>query len=162
MSWKFVPGLFLFFFGLALLMARPLNAQSSGCAISISMDPSVPAPAYDISEEIRVQGAVSGIEAVDAGGVIGVHIQLQAPSGPVDVHLGLGPAISKDALGLELGQAVSVIGVMAKVGGNPILLARILRTPGRIFILRNEHGLPVRSLIPRGSSPSEKQPKGGQ
>ena len=162
MSAKLARSLFLIASGLAFLMAGPANAQSNGRAFAISMDPSVPAPSYDISKEIRIQGAVSGIEEVDSGGAIGLHLQVQTSGELVDVHLGVGPAISKDSVGIAEGQPVSVIGVMAKVGENPVLLARILTTPSRIFILRNEHGLPVRSLLPRGSIASEKQSKGGQ
>jgi hypothetical protein len=161
MSLKCELCLFLLVCGLAFIGAGPANGQSSGRAISISMDPRVPAPSYDISKEIRIQGTVSRIEDVDSGGAIGVHIQVQTTGELVDVHLGVGPAISRDSMGIAEGQSVSVIGVMARVGGNPVLLARILTTPNRIFILRNEHGLPVRSLIPRGSGASEKQSKGG-
>ena len=73
----------------------------------------------------------------------------------------MGPAVTSESLGLTEGQRVTVIGMMAQVGGNSVLLARILTTPNRIIILRNEHGLPIRSLMPRGKSASEKPLKGG-
>jgi cell division ATPase FtsA len=146
---------------LALFVATPVNAQSSGLAASMSMDPNVSAPAYDVAKEIKVQGAIAKIEQSTTRSAAGTHIQVQTPEGAVDVHLGAGPAITAESLGLMAGQMVTVTGMMATLGGNSVLLARILTTPSRIFILRNEHGMPVRSLMPRGSAASAKPLKGG-
>jgi len=146
---------------LSLFIVFPANAQSSGRAASISMDPSISAPVYEIAKEIKIQGTVAKIESVAPGSTAGFHIEVQAAEGAFDVHLGTAPAITAESLGLEAGQTVTVVGMMATVGGNPMLLARILTTPTRIFILRSEHGIPLRTLMPRGSATSAKASKGG-
>jgi hypothetical protein len=159
MSRIFVRNLsFIIALALPLFIAVPANAQSSGHAASISMDPSVSAPVYDIAKEIKVQGTVGKIEPV---GSLAAYVQVQTVGGTVDVHLGASSAVTAESLGLEAGQTVSITGMMATVGANSVLLARILTTPTRIFILRNEHGIPVRSLTPRGSAASAQTVKGG-
>lgn len=161
MSRTFLASFSFLIAAVALFPAVPANAQSTGHAASISMDPNASAPVYRLAKEIKIQGAIAKIEPIGAGSAAGTHIQVQTAEGTVDVHLGVSPAVTADSLGLTAGQAVSIIGMMAHVGGNPLLLARILTTPTHIFILRNEHGLPVKTLMPRGSAAAAKPLKGG-
>jgi hypothetical protein len=150
--------------GLALvfLAAHPTNAQSSAAAPAANSDLAALTPVYDATKEIKVQGNILKIEAAAGGStLIGTHIQIQTPQGVVDTHLGSGAAFSPNALGLFVGESVTVTGMMASVGGNSVFLARVLATPSRVFNLRNEHGIPARSLMPRGSSSSSNNTKGG-
>jgi hypothetical protein len=72
-------------------------------------------------------------------------------AGVVDAHLGFGAASKPKYLGISAGQSVTVIGMMQTIGSANVLIARILTTPNRIFVLRNEHGVPIRA-IPRRSA----------
>jgi len=63
---------------LSLFIVFPANAQSSGRAASISMDPSISAPVYEIAKEIKIQGTVAKIESVAPGSTAGFHIEVQA------------------------------------------------------------------------------------
>jgi hypothetical protein len=58
------------------------------------------------------------------------------------------------------GQSVTVVGMMENFGGNNVLVVRLLQTPTRIFVLRNEHGIPIRA-VPRDASSNATLQKGG-
>jgi hypothetical protein len=152
----FATGLIVVFFA-----ALPASAQSSASTATVSSDLAALTPVYDITREVKIQGNVLKIETAGGGALIGTHIQIQSPQGVVDTHLGSSAAISPKALGLFVGQSVTVTGMMATVGGNSVLLARVLTTSNHVFNLRNEHGIPARSLMPRGGSSSSNAVKGG-
>lgn len=117
-------------------------------------------PAYDLNKEIKIDGTINKIETNTSGGPIGTHLLVISPQGVVDVHLGASAAVTAKNLGLSVGQSIHVTGMMANVGGNPVLLARILTTANHIYMLRNEHGAPIRSLMPRGAASSANSQKG--
>lgn len=155
----------LFFItALALCVAAipSARAQSQANATTVPASAAEAFPAYDLAKEINIQGAVQKIEVVTTAGILGTHIQLQTAKGIVDVHLGSAPVASAKTLGLVTGQNVSITGMMADSDGNSVLLARVLTTSNHIFILRNEHGLPTRAIMPRGSSASGNAQKGGR
>jgi hypothetical protein len=107
-------------------------------------------PAYDLTKEIKIQGTIQKIDTTGSNGLAGTQILIQTATGVVDAHLGFGAASNPTALGISEGQSVTIVGMMQTVGSNTVLLARILTTPNHIFVLRNEHGIPVR-LIPHSS-----------
>lgn len=147
---------------LCCLVALPAAAQSPAPTSAVTAGPAALAPIYDVTREIKIQGNVLKIEAVAGGaGPLGTHIQIQTPQGVVDAHLGSGSLASAQTLGLFPGQSVTITGMMATTGENSVLLARVLTTSNRIFILRNEHGIPARRLLPRGASASANVVKGG-
>jgi hypothetical protein len=137
------------------------QAQSTTVSTAASASSSEPAPAYDLTKEINIQGTILKIEAVSGSRILGTHLQLQSAQGIVDVHLGPGALAGTGSLGLAPGQSVSITGMMAEHGGSPVLLARVLTTSNRIFILRNERGIPSRAMMPRGNSSSGDTQKGG-
>ncbi|MGH9733401.1 MAG: hypothetical protein ACRD8A_02265 [Candidatus Acidiferrales bacterium] len=110
-------------------------------------------PAYDISKEVKVQGVIEKINGFGNSGPIGTHILIQTPAGVVDAHLGFGSAASSKNLGISVGQNVTVIGMMETVGRSSVMMARILTTPSRVIVLRNEHGIPVRGITHRKAQP---------
>lgn len=110
-------------------------------------------PAYDMSKEVKVQGVIEKINGFGNDGPIGTHILIQTPSGVVDAHLGFGSAASSKNLGISVGQNVTVVGMMEAVGNGSVLMARILTTPSRVIVLRNEHGIPVRGTTHRNAQP---------
>ncbi|MGA8143771.1 MAG: hypothetical protein WB987_07780 [Candidatus Acidiferrales bacterium] len=145
----------LFGFGVALIfLPLSANAQTAVPATDLS------SPVYDLSKEIKVDGTIDKIESNSTGGPMGTHLLVLTPQGMVDVHLGASRAVSAANLGLSVGQSVHVTGMMATIGGNSVLLARILTTSNHIYMLRNEHGAPIRSLMPRGTASSASSQKG--
>jgi hypothetical protein len=154
---------FLFVCALAasLFLIPSANAQSeSSSATQQTAIASTDAPVYDMSKEIKVQGTIQQIEMLGPGGPLGTHVLIQTPQGVVDAHLGYRKATTAENLGLTVGQEIQITGMMANIGSNSVLLARILTTPTHIFILRSEHGIPVR-MLPKGSSAAANTSKGG-
>jgi hypothetical protein len=80
--------------------------------------------------------------------------------GTVDVHLGASMAVTAKNLGLSVGESIHVTGMMSSISGNSVLLARILTTSNHIYVLRNEHGVPIRSLMPRSAASPANSQKG--
>ena len=110
-------------------------------------------PSYDVTKEVKVQGTIQKIDNTGGNGVTGTQILIQTANGVVDAHLGFGAAAKPSSLGIAEGQTVTVVGMMQTMGSNNVLLARILTTANHIFVLRNEHGIPVRA-IPRSANHS--------
>jgi hypothetical protein len=131
-----------------------------GSAAAQSASPSTSArtntmlPVYDVTKEVKIAGTIQKIDGFGTSGPIGTHILLETSAGVVDAHLGFGAASSPKYLGIAPGQNVTVTGMMETIGTTNVLMARILTTPRQIFVLRNEHGVPVRA-VPRGSMPSK-------
>jgi hypothetical protein len=130
------------------------NAQST------ANESAMASPAYDLNKEIKIDGTIDKIESNSNGGPIGTHLVVISAQGVVDVHLGASAAVTAKNLGLTVGESIHVTGMMASIGGNPVLLARILTTSDHIYMLRNEHGAPIRSLMPRGAASSANSQKG--
>lgn len=145
---------------LTLVLVFPLSVRAQSSDSAASSGPAAFSPAYDLAKEISVRGSVQKIETVTAGGILGTHIRVLTAQGLIDAHLGSGVAASARTLGLSAGQTVSLTGMMVESNGNDVLLARVLSTANHIFILRNEHGLPARAIVPRGG-PSAATQKGG-
>lgn len=141
-------------FSFLLWPALPLRAQSA----SATAQQAVP---YDISKETRVQGTIQSIDSSGAHLPIGTHIMVQTAEGVVDAHLGPLNKASLDALNLANGESVTLTGMDEALPGGSVFLVRILTTSSRVVILRNEHGFPVRSLLPRGSFHSASMEKEG-
>jgi hypothetical protein len=115
-----------------------------------------------VAKEIKIQGTIQSIEQSSSGALRGMHAQIATAQGMVDAHLGVSPNVNAKTLDLSTGDAVEITGMMAKEGGSSVLLARILTTPDRIFILRSEQGVPIRGVVSRGNFiPAKATMKGG-
>ena len=139
-----VSKLILFVLAIGIFSVTAAVAQSVSPSSESSMAP------YDLSKEIKVQGTIQKIETDGATGPIGTHILVQTSQGVVNAHLGFGSATTSANLGISDGASVTVIGMMQSRAGNSVLLARVLTTSSRVFVLRTERGIPVRA-IPSGS-----------
>jgi hypothetical protein len=137
-----------------ILLPFITNAQST------ANESAMASPTYDLSKEIKIDGTIDKIETNSSGGPIGTHLLVISAQGVVDVHLGASAAVTAKNLGLTVGESIHVTGMMASLGGNSVLLARILTTSNHIYVLRNEHGAPIRSLMPRGAASSANSQKG--
>jgi hypothetical protein len=129
-----------------------MKAQTASTSVGTRTNTMV--PAYDLTKEVKIQGTIQKIDGFGTSGPVGTHILLQTSAGVVDAHLGFGAASNPKYLGIAPGQNVTLTGMMETIGTTSVLMARILTTANHIFVLRNEHGIPVRA-IPRGSMPSK-------
>jgi len=136
----------------ALLAGAAANAQTAATA-AVDVRTNTMVPSYDITKEVKIEGTIQKIDTSGTNGLAGTQILIQTASGVVDAHLGIGPASKASYLGISEGQSVTVVGMMQNLGNNNVLLARLLTTANHIFVLRNEHGIPVRAL-PRSSGHS--------
>jgi len=147
--WKMWTPFVLPALALCLMGAAPAKGQAPSPGTVATRNTMV--PAYDLTKEVKVQGTIEKIDGFGTSGPIGTHILIQTAAGAVDAHLGFGSASNPKQLGIAVGQSVSVIGMMETVGNSNVLMARILTTPSRIVVLRNEHGVPIRG-VPRRNS----------
>ena len=150
--WKFI----LPVLAAGLIGAGPTLAQSSQADSSATSFVHV----YDLSKEVKIEGTIQKIQTDEGNLPLGTHVLIQTAQGVVDAHLGSGEPAKPSYLGIAEGQNVTLVGMMQTVAGNQILLTRLMTTPSHIFVLRNEHGIPVRG-VPGHSPLAEKTQKGG-
>jgi hypothetical protein len=143
-----------------LFFILPANGQTASPASASSAQAKTVKASYDLTKEVKIEGVIEKIDATGTTVPMGTHIQVQTPQGVVDAQLGFGAAAKPTRLGIAEGQSVTVVGMMESVGSNQVLLARLLTTPNRIFVLRNEHGIPVRG-VPSNAPLAARTQKGG-
>jgi hypothetical protein len=143
--------------GAVVAAAMPAAAQSASGpdAASSSM-----VRVYDISKEIKVEGMIQRV-VTDSASPLGTHVLVETASGVVDAHLGSGASAKPSYLGIAEGQNVTLVGMMETFNSNPVLVTRLLTTSNRIFVLRNEHGIPVRGIPGRSTLASQTQTQKG-
>ena len=147
-------------FVLALcVFALPLHAQTTD-----STTKTFPRhPGYDISQEVRISGAVSSVEKKPARGtelMPGSHLIVATSAGEVHASLGKYALAGKSPLSVQPGQQVQMIGVMRTVGERQVFVVRVVQVDGHSYALRNQHGFADPSIA-RGGAPKS-QTKGGQ
>jgi hypothetical protein len=142
-----------------LIFILPAKAQSTPAATSSSQASTIKA-SYNLANEIKIQGTIEKIDTTGTIVPMGTHILIQTPQGVIDAQLGFGAAAKPSRLGIAEGQSVTVVGMMESIGNGQVLLARLLTTSDHIFVLRNEHGIPVRA-VPSGNPLAARTQKGG-
>jgi len=118
-----------------LVDTSTVHRPTTGCSLAV----------YDLSREIKVRGTITKIEMRVTRDRISTEVLIESARGVVNVQVGYGPAANPENLGISTGQPVQVTGIVERFGARAVLLARILATPDRISILRNECGMPTRS-----------------
>jgi hypothetical protein len=99
---------------------------------------------YDISQEVTINGTVSSVLTKPAPGMImGSHLLLATPSGPVDARLANFGLRGKGALSVAAGQQIEVTGVMKTIMDKQVFLVRSVKVNDQVYTIRNEHGFPV-------------------
>ena len=99
---------------------------------------------YNPTQEITLVGTVSSVLARSASGMIlGSHLLLTTVSGTVDASLGRWGLQGKGALSVIPGQQVEVTGIMKTLKDKEVFVVRTVKVLGKIYIIRNEHGIPV-------------------
>ncbi|MFY9752809.1 MAG: hypothetical protein WAJ92_09225 [Candidatus Acidiferrales bacterium] len=143
-------------FGLvAVVPARAQNSQPQAKRVSAK------SAAYNVADEITIQGTIEKIAPASDVQPAGTRLLISTLSGIVNVDLGALNAPSLKALDLSVGDSIELTGIQRSGGASAVFLARLLTTSSRVVILRNEHGLPIRSVMPRGNSSSQPVMKGG-
>lgn len=113
-----------------------------------------PRPYYDITQEVILSGTVSIVLTKPSPGMIlGSHLLLTTAYGDVDASLGRFGLTGKGALSVTTGERVEVTGVMKTLRDRQVFVTRTVRVGGRVFTMRNEHGIPV---------PPQARGRGGQ
>jgi hypothetical protein len=99
---------------------------------------------YDVVEEITLTGTVSSVLAKAAPGmIVGSHLLLATPYGPVDASLGRFGLQGNGAVSVATGQQIEATGVMRRIKDKSVFLVRSLKVDGEVYTIRNKHGFPV-------------------
>lgn len=133
---RLCAGLFILALLPSISLSRPALAQTAERAAGSF--------SYDASQEVTLNATVlSALAKPSPGMIMGSHLLLTTPSGPVDASLGTFGLRGKGALSVVTGQQVEVTGVMKTVKGKQVFLARTVKVSGQVYAIRNEHGFPV-------------------
>jgi hypothetical protein len=128
---------------LSLIASSPLvQAQTPAVATRTARPLS-----YDVAQEVTLNGTVSSVlRKPDLGMIMGSHLWLTTPVGRVDASLGRFGLLGNDALPAAAGQELEVTGVMKTIKDKQVFLVRTVKAGGRLYTIRNEHGIPVSPL----------------
>lgn len=115
---------------------RPMQAQTTAGAAEPS--------SYDVTEEVTLTGTVSSVLMKAAPGmIVGSHLLLATPNGPVDASLGRFGLRGDGAVSVAAGQEIEATGVMKRIKGQSVFLVRSVKVDGEIYTIRNKHGFPL-------------------
>ena len=145
----------------AVLLLFAVSGMKSA-AQTTAPEQKTPPVSYDASQEVTLNGTVSAVFGTAPSGLLaGSHVMLTTLSGPVDVSLGAFGLMGKGAVSVMPGQQIQITGVMRAFHGNPVFLARTVKSGDSVYAIRNEHGIPVTPLARQRASqslqPGEKQ-----
>lgn len=123
-------------FAAALALAAPLHAHG----------PPASGRAFDPNTVETVAGVVQRIDHVRSKGGgkgYGVHLLLKTDREEIEVHLGPGWYVDKQALELAAQDAIEVRGSRVEIGGKPVIIAAEVKKGGQALALRNAEGVPA-------------------
>lgn len=101
-------------------------------------------PFYDVSREVTLKGTVSSVlRRCSAGMIMGSHLLLATSAGEVDASLGSWGLSGKNALSVRAGESIEATGVMKTMRERQVFVVRTVTVGGRVYPIRNEHGIPV-------------------
>jgi hypothetical protein len=97
---------------------------------------------YDISQEVKLSGTITDVVTQPSESMLsGSHLILQTASGSIDAQLGGLRLAGRDAISVAPGEQVQVTGVIKTIHNQAVLLTRLIEVNGRVYELRNEHGI---------------------
>ena len=119
----------------SVMLASSLLAMTAGLAFG------QPAAVYDKASETTVSAPIRYVlSAASPDGIVGVHLELKTPTGPVRVALGPALFIASNNYYFFVDEEVYVVGAKAKSGE---IWARTISKDGKTFLtLRDEDGTP--------------------
>jgi hypothetical protein len=109
--------------------------------------------AYNIANDVSLQGTVLKYTENSATPPIGTHVLLQTFSGNVDVHLGDARLLHLTKLSITPGSNIRFVGQMNTEGSKQIFLARLVQVGSQVLAVRNEHGFLISRGAARGNKP---------
>jgi hypothetical protein len=117
----------------------PIQAQTTAAASGSATPLS-----YGVAEEVTLTGTVSSVLMKAAPGmIVGAHLLLATPSGPVDASLGRFGLQGGGAASVAAGQQIEATGIMKTIHNKTFVLVRTLKVGSEIYIIRSKHGFPV-------------------
>jgi hypothetical protein len=94
--------------------------------------------------EVTLTGTVSSVLVKAAPGmIVGSHLLLATPNGPVDASLGRFGLQGDGAVSVAAGQEIEATGVMKRIKDRFVFLVRRMKVGGEVYTIRNKHGFPV-------------------
>jgi hypothetical protein len=113
-------------------------------------------PYYDAAKEITIKATVARVlNDPSPGMIIGSHLLLETPSGPLDASLGKWGLEGRGALSVATGDRVEVVGVMKTLRDKEVLVVRFVKMGSQIYTMRNRHGI---QLSPRARQRANEKP----
>jgi hypothetical protein len=99
---------------------------------------------YDIKTVTEIKGQVVGVEQVVPlqGMSPGVHLLVKTISETISVHLGPKWYLDNQSIQYTVHDQVEVKGSKVPFEGKQIIIAREISKDGKVFTLRDEHGIP--------------------
>ncbi len=126
-----------------LAVAPAIAAQNVGHQ-SLLPRRAVVAPAYNLRNEVAVQGAIQNVARKPIAGLMpGGHLMVATPQGAVDVQIGKFLLPGRDSVSFTAGEPIRAIGIMSTFHGRAVFLARLVQTPSGTIEVRNEHGVDI-------------------
>ena len=96
------------------------------------------------ASEVTLTGTVESVLAkASPGMIVGSHLLLATPVGPVDASLGRFGLQGDGAVSVAAGQQIEATGVMKRIKDTSVLLVRSVKVGGEVYTIRNKHGFPV-------------------
>ena len=118
---------------------RPIQAQTMAVATGAAGPQSL-----DVAAEVTLTGTVSSVLVKAAPGmIVGSHLLLATPYGPVDASLGRFGLQGDGAVSVAAGQQIEATGVMKRIKDKSVFLVRSVKVGGEVYTIRNKHGFPV-------------------
>lgn len=98
-------------------------------------------PAYNLANEIAVQGAIQSVVSKPTRGLMyGQHLMVATPQGTVDAQIGKFLLNGRRAPSFTTGQQVRLVGMMNTFHGHAVLLVRLIQTSNETITVRNQRG----------------------
>jgi len=115
---------------------RPIQAQTAASAAGPL--------SHNVAEEVTLTGTVSSVlTKAPPGMIVGAHLLLATPYGPVDASLGRFGLQGNGAVSITTGQQIEAAGVMKRIKDKSVFLVRSVKVDGEVYTIRNKHGFPV-------------------
>ena len=99
---------------------------------------------YDPAAETTVTGTIRHVVTFRApDGVVGVHFDLQGPTGMINVHVAPAMFIGMSNFSFMADDQVEIVGVSVVQDGNKSFITRSITTEGKTLTLRAQDGTPA-------------------
>jgi hypothetical protein len=99
---------------------------------------------YDRAAETTITGKILHVVPFAApDGGVGVHFDLQGPSGLINVHVAPAIYIGQQNIAFFSDDQVEITGVKADQDGNNAFVARVVKRGDKTFTLRTDEGTPA-------------------